>query len=83
MTQFKSINIKYFASLKEATKIAEETLETMASTPLALFEELATRYNFPLKRTDLSVSVNDAFVSWEQELYANDTVVFIPPVAGG
>lgn len=77
------LKIQYFAVLREQAGRSEETLETAAATPAALFEELRTRYGFTLPREALKVAVNSEFTAWSRQLAAGDSVVFIPPVAGG
>lgn len=74
-----TITLKYFASLREAKGVSEETRETGATSPAELLEELA----LPIAREHLRVAVNDTFASWEQPLQDGDTVTFVPPVAGG
>lgn len=83
MSAEQDIHIQYFALLREARGVAAETVRTAAPTAQALYEELAGRYGFPLTVQQLQVAVNQAFASWETPLKAGDTVVFIPPVAGG
>jgi molybdopterin converting factor small subunit len=31
----------------------------------------------------LKVAINDEFAAWDTQLASGDTIVFIPPVAGG
>ena len=75
--------IQYFAMLRETAGVSEETIRTSASTPTALWEELRERHGFDEPLSALSVAVNEEFVSPERALRDGDTVVFIPPVAGG
>lgn len=77
------LKIHYYALMREQAGRSEETLETSAATPADLYTELATRYGFTLSREQLKVAVNSEFSDWSRKLAANDTVVFIPPVAGG
>jgi molybdopterin converting factor small subunit len=69
--------------MREQAGRSDETLETTASTPADLYSELKTRYGFTLSREQLKVAVNSEFASWSHKLAAGDSVVFIPPVAGG
>jgi molybdopterin converting factor subunit 1 len=78
----KTIQLEYFAVLRETAGINAETLETAAATPAQLYQELLGRYPFPDQET-LKVAVNDEFGSWETQLNDGDRLVFIPPVAGG
>ena len=42
-----------------------------------------SEHGFSLSSDRLRVAVNNIFADWDQPLRANDSVVFIPPVAGG
>ena len=44
----KRVRVQYFALLREQAKQAEETVETAAGTPAALYVELARRHGFTL-----------------------------------
>jgi molybdopterin converting factor subunit 1 len=78
----KTITIEYFAILRERAGVANEALATNAATPDELFAELGQRYGFP-ELESVKVAINDEFVGWDTFLNDGDTVVFIPPVAGG
>ena len=75
--------IKYYAALREKAGRTAETLETAATTPAAVYDELRTRHGFGLNREAVRVAVNDEFADWNQTLREGDELVFIPPVAGG
>ena len=45
--------------------------------------ELQQRHPFSLQPEMLRVAINEEFGDWAQPLAAGDSVVFIPPVAGG
>jgi molybdopterin-guanine dinucleotide biosynthesis protein A len=77
------LKIQYYALMREQAGRSEETLETSASTPAGLYEELVERYGFTLSRDQLKVAVNSEFSDWSRKLNVGDAVVFIPPVAGG
>jgi molybdenum cofactor guanylyltransferase len=77
------LKIQYYALMREQAGRSEETLETSASTPAGLYEELVARYGFTLSRDQLKVAVNSEFSDWSRKLNVGDAVVFIPPVAGG
>ena len=79
----KIIKITYYALLKEYAGINEELIESTAKTPAKLYEEIKTKYNFPIDSSLLRVAVNDKFANWDQELQNNDHLVFITPVSGG
>jgi molybdopterin-guanine dinucleotide biosynthesis protein A len=77
------LKIQYYALMREQAGRSDETLETSASTPAGLYEELVARYGFTLSRDQLKVAVNSEFSDWSRKLNGGDAVVFIPPVAGG
>ena len=78
-----TIKVQYYALFREQAGRSEETLDTLASTPAELYRELRTRYPFKLGEDQLKVAVNTDFRDWNAALAHGDTVVFIPPVAGG
>ena len=75
--------IKYYAALREKAGRNAETLETAATTPAAVYDELRARHGFGLNREAVRVAVNDEFADWNQTLREGDELVFIPPGAGG
>lgn len=77
------IDVRYYAILREQAGKSTESLDTNAATPAALFEELRQRYPFTLAASQLKVAVNTEFCEWHTPLKDGDSVVFIPPVAGG
>lgn len=77
------LRLRYYASLREAAGRGDESLDTQATTPAALYAELAARHGFRLSQAQLQVAVNAAFSAWDRPLADGDEVVFIPPVAGG
>jgi len=81
--QARDLRVQYFAILREQSGLREEQLHTRARNPGELYEELRARHGFTLDRASLRVAVNEEFGSWEQPLLSGDSVVFIPPVAGG
>ena len=77
------IQLEYFALLKDQRGCASETLETDAATPQQLYSELSERHSFTLGPESLKVAINEDFADWDAPLSEGDTLVFIPPVAGG
>jgi len=77
------LRIQYYALLREQAGRSEENLETLATTPAAVYAQLHARYGFTLGREQLKVAVNGAFSDWAHVLRPGDALVFIPPVAGG
>jgi molybdopterin converting factor subunit 1 len=76
------IKVEYFAILRDHTGCSAEDVDTRALTPADLYNELNQRYSFP-ETGQLKVAVNDEFSDWDAELQDGDSIVFIPPVAGG
>jgi molybdopterin-guanine dinucleotide biosynthesis protein A len=79
----KTVRIQYYAILREQAGRSEETLDTSAGTPAELYAELRQRHPFQLTSAQLKVALNSEFSDWQTPLKHGDTVVFIPPVAGG
>jgi molybdopterin-guanine dinucleotide biosynthesis protein A len=79
----RQINVQYYALLREQAGRSSESLVTAAGTPRELYQELRGRYPFSLAPEMLRVAVNSEFGDWGQRLSEGDSVVFIPPVAGG
>ena len=82
-TQPKQIQVQYFAVLREQRGTSQETLNTSAITAKDLYEELRAKHKFKIATELLKVAVNNEFKDWDTKLKPNDSVVFIPPVAGG
>ena len=80
----KSLEVKYFSSLRDASKKDKETLILESPKKASeLFDELNKRYRFPLDRSYIKVAINETYRDWDTFLYGGETLVFIPPVAGG
>lgn len=79
----RTLRVQYFAILREQAGRSEETLDTTAATPAELYDELRRRHPFQLAAAQLKVALNSEFSDWQTPLRHGDTVVFIPPVAGG
>jgi molybdopterin converting factor subunit 1 len=77
------LHVQYFAILREQRGAAEESLETGAATPAAVYAELRARHGFSLPVERVRAAVNDEFVAANAPLRDGDRLVFIPPVAGG
>jgi molybdopterin-guanine dinucleotide biosynthesis protein A len=79
----KTVRVQYYAILREQAGRSDETLDTSAATPAELYAELRKRHPFQLAPGQLKVALNSEFGDWQTPLQHGDTVVFIPPVAGG
>lgn len=78
-----AIDVQYYALLREQAGRSSESLRTHARTPRELYDELRASRGFTLPCELLRVAVNAEFGEWTQPLADGDSVVFIPPVAGG
>ncbi|MFL6576785.1 MAG: MoaD/ThiS family protein, partial [Povalibacter sp.] len=79
----KTVLVQYYALLREQAGRNEESIDTQAITAGELYGELQNRHPFHLAADQLKVAINDEFASWDTQLSSGDTIVFIPPVAGG
>ena len=82
-TQKKKVHVQYFALLREQAEKQSETILTEAENAQDLYQELSNRYGFSLKTTEIRVAINEEFQGLSMTLSTEDSVVFIPPVAGG
>ena len=76
-------HVLYFASLRDRSCLSEELRDSAATTPAELYDEVRAAYGFDAEREHLRVAVNAVFADWDRALAGGETVVFIPPVAGG
>ncbi len=79
----KTVRVRYFAILREQRGLEEERVTTEAATAGELYEQLRRHHGFTLTADRVRVAVNDEFAAWGVAVGNNDSVVFIPPVAGG
>lgn len=78
-----TVTVQYFAQLRQARGLGQETITTAAERADALFDALAMQHAFTVPRGAVRVAVNDAIVRWDSPLREGDSVVFLPPVSGG
>lgn len=78
-----SINVHYFAILRERAGVEIEKLTHEDLSYAELYSKLAVKYNFGLPPEMIQVAVNDEFCSMQEKVSAGAKIVFIPPVAGG
>ena len=79
----KEINLIYFAKIRQLTQIDQEKFLTSALNAREIYIELQKKYDFNFPENYLKVAINEEYSSFETELKSGDTLVFIPPVAGG
>ncbi|HEX7817050.1 MoaD/ThiS family protein [Dyella sp.] len=78
-----TVTLKYYAQLREQAGGSSEKVVTSATSLRELYDELRHRHGFTLPADALKVAVDDRFSDWSHVLCEGDTIVFIPPVAGG
>jgi len=78
-----TINVRYFAVLREQAGRSAESVGTRARDARELYEELRMARGLKLRTEQLRVAINEEFADWSQALTEGDSVVFLPPVAGG
>ena len=79
----KTIQIQYYALLREERGIQSETHATESDTAFQLYAELSAKHKFSLTCNQLTLAINEEFKPWDSTITSGDSVVFIPPVAGG
>jgi|TARA_B100001964_G_C13985093_1_gene488005 molybdopterin converting factor subunit 1 len=79
----KKIEVKYFALFREQANKSAETIYSNTQTAKELFLELSQKYHFHLKPEQIRVSINEEFKDITSPISSEDSIVFIPPVAGG
>lgn len=79
----KKIHILYFAILREQRGLSQEDFQTNASNAQELYEELKLKFHFKIPSNLLKIAINNEFSDWSAPLKSGDSIVFIPPVAGG
>ena len=77
------LKVQYFAVFREQRGLSAETLASDATTPGELYAQLRASHNFTLDVSMVRAAVNGSFAPMERPLSSGDSVVFIPPVAGG
>jgi molybdopterin converting factor subunit 1 len=81
------MKIKYFAWIRELTKIDEEHLDSNEIKNLKKLKKfLVTKYPDLQKHFDQEVlrfAVNQEYIVENIDLYTNDEIAVFPPVSGG
>ena len=78
-----TVNVLYFASLRDASGVASERVESEAADLQALYAELQSRHGFTLPANRLRVATDGEFAQWRDALREGSEIAFIPPVSGG
>lgn len=81
-----SLRVFYFAGLRDALGLAEETLDLPEGvrTVRALADHLAARHPaYGERRAHVRIARNEAFAADDDPVADGDVIALIPPVAGG
>jgi sulfur-carrier protein len=77
------LTVCYYGLLAERRGLAEEELESDATTAAELYATLDSQHRLGLVMRDFRVAVNDEFVPWDRALGEHDRIAFLPPMSGG
>jgi molybdopterin converting factor subunit 1 len=79
------VNVRYFASLREAVGLDGEVFDFPDGTTVQVARALLAARRPALERLlpTCAVAVNRAYVSADTSLRQGDELVFIPPLGGG
>lgn len=78
-----TVTVLYFASLRDASGVASEQVESNAADLQALYAELQSRHGFAFPANRLRVAADGEFANWGDALRDGGEIAFIPPVSGG
>ena len=73
------VTVRFFASLREQTGIAEATLDDGFVDAAAAFSATTGREPDP----HIRVAINHQYAAWDSPVADGDEVAFFPPVTGG
>lgn len=79
----KSVNVRYFAALREQAGVENESVSGDFTTYADLYTLLMGKHGFTLPRAMIQVAVNDEFSQLSSPVVEGVRVVFLPPMAGG
>lgn len=79
----RSLQVLYFASLRDAAGCERQCVQSDAPTLAALYAQLQAQHGFALPVQRLRVAVDGVFANWADAPKQGSEVVFIPPVSGG
>jgi len=79
----KRIRVAYYALLRQERGLAEEMIDFEFDTARDLFIQLKTEHKFRLSESQVKVAINSKISPWETPLKHGDSILLMPPVAGG
>lgn len=77
------IKVKYFAALRDERGLDEEVITGEFANAAEVYTYIKEQNDISFCKSKLKVAINDEFADWETSLSEGDSIVFIPPVAGG
>ncbi len=77
------LTVRYFAVLRERRGLETEVIEMPQMTARELADHLSHAHGLDLPASLIRIAVDGAFVDDSVALHDGQTVVLIPPVAGG
>ena len=77
------VTVLYFASLRDASGVASEVVDSDAADLRALYNEMQGHHALPFPARQLRVAVDGEFAQWDDAPRDGSEVAFIPPVSGG
>lgn len=78
-----SLQVTYYALLRQESGLSTESVQTDASTIEELFLELKEKHSFSLLPKQVRAALNGKVQPFKSSISDGDIVHFIPPVAGG
>lgn len=79
----KTVQVLYFASLRDAAGADTQCVQTSAACLRELYQVLQREHGFELPVQRLRVAVDGRFAQWHDPVRVGSEVAFIPPVSGG
>ncbi len=79
----KTVDLQYFALLREERGLSRETRTTTTGSARELYDELKAEFAFKLDAAALKVAINGDFAALDSIIEDGDEIVFLPPVSGG
>ncbi|TVR47852.1 MAG: MoaD/ThiS family protein [Puniceicoccaceae bacterium] len=83
MKATRTLQIRFFALLREQAGCSDLSVTTEATTPAGLYRELMASHGLTMPPELLTYAVNETYVPGDTPLRDGDRLTFIPPVAGG
>jgi molybdopterin converting factor small subunit len=79
----KQFTVNWFAAYRDVTGLAQQQVQSAASSPAELFAEMTRQYPDLSQYTRALVAIDDQMASWDAALSGGEQILFFPPVGGG